>query len=301
MGRSVLVTGTSTGLGLETAIYLARRGLDVYASMRDLGRRAELDAAAARHGVRLHVLQLDVTDPASVQRAVGQVASAPDGIYALVNNAGIGLRGYFEDLLDEEIRQVFEANVFGTMNVTRAVLPHMRRARRGRIVVVGSVGGRIAAFGVSAYCATKFAQEGFAEALAQELTPLGIHVSLVEPGIVRTARWGTNRNVGRQALDPASPYAPWFREAERLADRLGAAAPATPADVAKAVYRALTDGRPRLRYVVGWRPALVIALRRLLPDRLFERLYFGTAVRRVTQAAGQLPVADTARPVAGAR
>jgi len=283
MTDSVLITGTSSGLGLETALYLAQRGFEVYATMRDLSRRDALDAAAARRNVQLQVLQLDVTDQASIQAAVTTVMEQSRGIYGLVNNAGIHISGYFEDLSEEEIRQVFEVNLFGTMAVTRAVLPHMRAVRRGRIVIITSVGGRIGSLAVSAYCATKFAQEGFGESLAQEVVPFGIYVSLVEPAIIKTEGWGINRAVARQALDPESPYYAWFRESERLADWLVETSPTKPGDVATAVYRALTARRPRLRYMVGRRAGLVVALRRYLPGELFERLYFGEAVRRVTK------------------
>src|SRR5688500_10593820 len=114
-GDSVLVTGAGNGLGLETALYLAERGMRVYATMRDLGKRETLDQAAAGRGVRLQVLRLDITDPASIDSAVRTIVAECGGIYGLVNNAGIGLRGYFEDLSDAEIRQLFETNIFGTM------------------------------------------------------------------------------------------------------------------------------------------------------------------------------------------
>jgi len=288
MTNSILVTGTSTGLGLETAVYLAERGFEVYASMRDLERRSALDDAAARRGVELQLLQLDITDKVSIDRAVQTVVERSGGIYGLVNNAGIGLRGYFEDLSEEEIRRVFEVNVFGTMAVTRAVLPHMRAARRGRIVIITSVGGLIGSLAVSAYCASKFAQEGFGESLAQEVVPFGIYVSLVEPAIIKTERWGAKRGIAKGALDPESPYYAWFWASERLADRLVETSPTKPVDVARAVYRALTARHPRLRYMVGRRAGLVVALRRYLPGELFERLYFGEAVRRVTSTKQRL-------------
>jgi len=282
MTNSVLITGASTGLGLEMAVHLAERGFEVYATMRDLTRRCALDEEATRRNVRLHVLKLDITDKEDIARTVDQVVERSGGIYGLVNNASIGLRGYFEDLSEEEIRQVFETNVLGTMAVTRAVLPHMRAARRGRIVIVTSIGGRIGSLAVSAYCATKFAQEGFGESLAQEVEPFGIYVTMVEPAIIKTERWGLNRAVAKGALNPESPYYDWFRESERLSDRLVETSPTKPVDVAKAVHKALTARRPRLRYVVGWRAGLVVALRRYLPGELFERLYFSEAVRLVT-------------------
>jgi NAD(P)-dependent dehydrogenase (short-subunit alcohol dehydrogenase family) len=173
-GDAVLITGSSTGLGLESALFLAERGFKVYATIRDLENRQNvLDAAFAR-GVELEVVQLDMTDPASIEQAVGTVVAANGTIFGLVNNGGIGLRGCLEDTTDDEVRRLFETNVIGTVAVTRAVLPHMRAAGRGRIVTITSVGGRISAFGVGLYCESKFAQEGLAEALWQEVGHFGI-------------------------------------------------------------------------------------------------------------------------------
>jgi len=281
---TVLITGTSSGLGLETAVYLAECGFQVYATMRNLSRRDKLDAEAARRNAQLEVLQLNVTDKTSINAAVRTIVDRSGGIYGLINNAGTQLRGYFEDLSDAEIHQIFEINVFGTVAVTRAVMPYMRTVRRGRIVIITSVGGKMGALGLSAYCATKFALEGFGESLAQELEPLGMRVILVEPAITKTEIWGANRGIAKGALDPNSPYYGWFLESERLADRLVESSPTKPVDVAKAVHQALTAKRPRLRYLVGRRASLVLALRRYLPGELFERFYFGEAVRRVTKA-----------------
>lgn len=285
MPNSVLITGASTGLGKESALYLAERGYRVYATVRDLESREPLMASARERNVQLSVLRLDVTDRDSIAGAVESVVNESGGIYGLVNNAGVGLRGYLEDLSDAEIRWVFESNVFGTMAVTKAVLPHMRRARRGRIVLISSVGGRIGSLGVSAYCASKFAQEGFGESLSMEVEPLGLRVILVEPGIVQTERWTTNRAVAQGALLPESPYYEWFRQSEKEADRLVRSSRTSPRDVAVAVHKALTVARPRLRYMVGRRARLAVALRRCLPGEWFERIYFGAVMRRVTQSA----------------
>ena len=283
MADSVLITGASGGLGLETALYLAKRNFNVYATMPDLSERETVDEAASQHGVELRVLKLDVTDQASIDEAVGIAVEESGGVYGLVNNAGIALRGYYEDLLEEEVRRAFDVNVFGTMRVTRAVLPYMRASRRGRIVIITSIGGRIGSLAVSVYSACKFAQEGFGESLYQEVKPLGIQVSLVAPAIVPTERWGVNRGYGQRAMDPDSPYHAWFVESQRLTDKLVQSSPTKPVHVAQAVHRVLTVKRPRLRYVVGWRARLVIALRRYLPGELFERLYFGAVIRRVTR------------------
>lgn len=283
MNQSVLVTGASTGLGLATALYLAERNFKVYATVLDAGDRSKLDEETKKRNVRVEIMQLDITDYDSIDHALTKIVEDSGGIYGIINNAGIGLRGYFEDLSEEEIRRVFEVNVFGTMAVTRAALKHMRPARQGRIVIITSVGGKSGALGVSAYCATKFAQEGFGESLAQEVIPFGIHVSLVEPAIIRTERWGINRGTSKGALNPKSPYYAWFRESERLADLLVDTSPTKPMDVARTVHRALTDRRPRLRYMVGSRAKLVFALRRYIPGELFERIYFSYAVSKVTK------------------
>lgn len=178
--------------------------------------------------------------------------------------------------------------MFGVMAVTRAVLPHMRRAGRGRIVLISSVGGRIGSLGVSAYCASKFALEGFGESLAQEVEPLGVRVVLVEPGIIKTERWTMNRGVAAGAKDPRSPSYAWFHQAEKEADKLVQASTTSPTDVAAVVHRALTLERPRLRYIVGRKARLAVTLRRYLPGELFERLYFGLVMRRVTRSSQPL-------------
>jgi NAD(P)-dependent dehydrogenase (short-subunit alcohol dehydrogenase family) len=252
---------------------------------RETSRRSLILGLARERGLPLRVIPLDVTDRESIQRAIETIVAESGGIYAVVNNAGIGLRGYFEDLMDEEIRQVFDANVFGLMAVTKAVLPYMRQAGRGRIILMSSVGGRIGALGVSAYCATKFAVEGFGESLFQEVAPLGIQVVLIEPGIIKTERWTTNRGLAKGALNPESPYQAWFRQVEKESDQLVRASTATPRDVAALVHHALTTERPKLRYMVGWKAKLAVALKRWIPGELFERLYFGLIMRRVTRPA----------------
>jgi NAD(P)-dependent dehydrogenase (short-subunit alcohol dehydrogenase family) len=280
---SVLITGAGTGIGLATALYLADSGFRVYASIPDPSQQEGVDAAASERDVDLQVLQLDVTDQQSIQLAVGAVVKESGGVYGLVNCAGLGLRGFFEDLSDREIRRLFDVNVFGVMAVTRAVLPHMRAARCGRVVIISSAGGRIASMTISAYCASKFAVEGFGESLALEVAPFDLHVSLIEPGLVLTPHFTVNRGRAGAAVDPGSPYYPWFAQHEKIVDDILRARRITPTDVARTVYRALTAKRPELRYVVGWRAKLMISLRRYLPGELFERLYFSQLIRMVTQ------------------
>ena len=278
---AVLVTGASSGIGLEIAVFLARHGYRVYATMRNLERRAELDAAAARHKVELDVQQLDITDEASIHAAVGTIASRSGQLYGLVNNAGAILRGYFEDVSDQELRGVFEPNVFGTMTLTRAVLPMMRQARRGRIIIMSSTGGRLGSPGNSAYCASKFALEGFAECLLQEMVLFDVQVSLVEPGLISTELFGRNRQIASRAMAADSPYREWFQKLEQLTDDEVKSAVVTPTNVAEVVLEILEAKRPRLRYLVGRRGRFLINLRRYLPGEIFDRFWIREMTRRV--------------------
>jgi NAD(P)-dependent dehydrogenase (short-subunit alcohol dehydrogenase family) len=282
--KAVLITGTSSGIGLETALFLAERGFHVYASMRDLSRRGVLEDEAKRRGLTLSVLQLDVNDTASIHRSVDQVVRECGEIYGLVSNAGIVIEGYFEDISDTELRQVYETNLFGTMAVTRAVLPYMRDAGCGRIVFMSSAGARIAAPGSSPYCSSKFALEGFAESLAQEVLPLGLRIVLVEPGFVNTELFGNNHHTAVRSLDPNGPYYAWFQQLEKMAHSEALKSPTSVVDVAQVVHRALTAKRPNLRYVVRFRSKALIALRCYLPGELFEKLWFYNMIRRTTRS-----------------
>jgi NAD(P)-dependent dehydrogenase (short-subunit alcohol dehydrogenase family) len=285
-GDAVIVTGAGTGIGLATALALAEAGFHVFAGVRDPGQREELLAGAAARGVRLETLALDITDSASIGRAVETVLETAGGIYALINNGGVSLRGCTEDCSEDEIRHLFETNVLGTIAVTKAVLPSMRQAGCGRIVTVSSVGGRICGFGVTMYCASKFAQEGLGEGLAQELAPFGIQAVLIEPGIINTTRWSRYRGTAAAASDPSSPYHEMFWRSEAAADRHVERTRTRPEHVAQTITRALTVSRPRMRYVVGRGATIAIWLRRHLPEALFERVYFGGHTRRVERRVG---------------
>jgi NAD(P)-dependent dehydrogenase (short-subunit alcohol dehydrogenase family) len=287
----VLVTGSSTGLGLETALHLATEGFVVFAAVRDLAQRGGVLRAAAERGANLAVLRLDLTDPESIDDAVATVVDATGGIFALVNNGGIGLRGCVEDCSPQEIRLVIETNVLGTITATQAVIPYMRAAGCGRIVTVSSVGGRICGFGVTIYCTSKFAQEGLGEGLAVELAPYGIQSIIVEPGIIKTTRWSRHRGTARGALDSASPYYKLFWASEAEADAIVERTRTRSTDVARTIHRALAAESPRMRYVVGRGASLAIVARRYLPEPVFERLYFGGQLRRLIRGADPPPTA----------
>jgi NAD(P)-dependent dehydrogenase (short-subunit alcohol dehydrogenase family) len=279
---AILVTGASSGIGLAISVLLARHGYPVFATMRNLERRAELDVAAARYKVQLDVLPLDVTEDRSIRQAVETIARRSGPIYGLVNNAGSILSGYFEDVSDQELRRVFEANLFGTMAVTRAVLPMMREARRGRIIIMSSTGGRLGSPGNSAYCSSKFALEGLAEALVQEMALFGVQVSLVEPGFVRTELFGRNHHVAGRAVSPDSPYRECFGKLEKITEREVNSAVLSSDEVAEVVSRILKAKHPRLRYLVGRRARFLINLRRYLPGELFDAVWTREMTRRLT-------------------
>ena len=268
---------------METALQLAQSGFRVWASMRDLDQSGPLLAEAGRRGVEVETVRLDVTDPASIDAAIAEIRARGGRLYGLVNNAGMTRSAYFEDFPEDELRRIFEVNLFGVMRVTRGVLPHLREARRGRIVMLSSLGGRIASVCMAPYFASKFAIEGFSEALLQEVTPWGIQVVVVEPGIVATEIWDKDTQLLPAALDPQGPYYEWFCRVQAETDALVKSATVKPVDVAATITRAFTARRPRLRYIVGWRGRLLVSLRRHLPGESFDRIYFKEVIRRLTR------------------
>jgi NAD(P)-dependent dehydrogenase (short-subunit alcohol dehydrogenase family) len=248
--RSVLVTGASSGIGAACATRLAAAGWQVYAGVRNPG-----DAPGGTTEVIL-----DVTDP----NALG--ALSLDRLDGLVNNAGIGIAAPLEDLPLGEFRRQFEVNVVGQLAVTQKVLPALRAAR-GRIVIVGSIGGRSALPFMGGYAMTKFALEAMADSLRLELVADGIAVSLIEPGTIATAIWTKPQPLADAVSDRYRARIDRFR---RLA--AGRSANAAPADlVAAAVEHALTAARPKTRYLVG-RDAKIRAASERLPDRLRDRV-----------------------------
>ncbi|PPH27968.1 SDR family oxidoreductase [Rathayibacter sp. AY1F9] len=243
----LLVTGTSTGIGRATAIEAARAGWRVVATVRDPERAEGLRAAAAEARVELDLRALDVTDADSVAGCLRAVEEELGGLDALVNNAGAGHLGTLELEDPEELRRVMEVNFFGTVAVTRAALP-MLRSSRGRIVTVSSVGGAIGQPFNEDYCAAKFAVEGFFEALAPVAASVGVHVSLIEPGAVRSS---FVENVGVDAaamLAQAGPYAPALGAyLDRAASSFSSTHAQDPSDVAAVILKTLRDPEPAFR------------------------------------------------------
>jgi NAD(P)-dependent dehydrogenase (short-subunit alcohol dehydrogenase family) len=268
VGELVLITGTSSGIGLSAAVECAAAGHHVIATMRDPERRGPLEAAAKARGVAVHVEQLDVT-LAGAGDKIRELVLKFGPVYALVNNASVALGGAFEEQDEGDIRAQFETNVFGVMTVTRAALPAMRAAGRGRIINVSSLSGRVAFPLLSTYAATKHALEGFSEALRWELEGFGIDVCVVEPGSFKTPVHFDGGGGGRSSRPPFSgPYAPLHETMERLAVDEAEKAPA-PEMVGAAIARLVAEASPRFRSLIGIDARTLVTLRRMVPDRLF--------------------------------
>jgi NAD(P)-dependent dehydrogenase (short-subunit alcohol dehydrogenase family) len=272
--RSVVITGSSTGIGEACALSLDRRGWRVFATVR---READGQRLASQASERFEWLLLDVTDPLSIGAAAEQVASrlgeAPlDG---LVNNAGIATGGPVEFVSLEQYRRAFEVNVVGLVAVTQAFLPLLRRGR-GRIVNIGSIGGRVSSPMVSPYCASKHAVGAISDALRIELAPWGLHTSVIEPGVVVTPIWDKglkDMDSAMHGLPPAAleRYARLIRAFRRIL--AGAPRRGVPVgDVARVVERALVSRRPRHRYVVGTDARVRLALQTILPRRWMDAI-----------------------------
>jgi NAD(P)-dependent dehydrogenase (short-subunit alcohol dehydrogenase family) len=251
----VLVTGSSSGFGLLTCCELARRGDEVFASMRDPGRAGPLEEALAADGSSARVVQLDVTDPESAARAVDHVAEQAGRLDVVVNNAGTGSGGPVEEMPLTEIRAMFDTNVFGAVGLIQAALPLMRRQRSGHIVDVTSLAAFVAPPFMAAYAATKHALDAFGEALAVEVAPFGIHVTNVAPAAYLTPM--IEGLTSAPADDGGSAYAERLRTVlEHHADSMRANH--DPTEVAVAVADAIHSAPPPARVVVPRRDAFIV-------------------------------------------
>ncbi|TCP36039.1 SDR family oxidoreductase [Sphingomonas sp. BK235] len=245
MTKTVLITGCSSGFGETTAHLFADRGWNVVATMRDVTAGERLAARA-----NVAVVRLDVQDRPSIADAVAASLARFGRIDALVNNAGFGLSGVFEETPRAKVVEQFEVNVFGLMDVTRAVLPIFREQRSGTIVNVTSGAGVFGLPLISLYTASKFAVEGFSESLSYELAGLGIHVRLVEPGGVTSTRFGERSGAEASKTNAIPDYAPFLTGAAKVFDGLRASrGRATSEEVAEVIYAATTDESDRLRWV----------------------------------------------------
>ncbi|MEK6276523.1 MAG: SDR family oxidoreductase [Actinomycetota bacterium] len=269
---AVLVTGSSTGIGRASALRLDRAGFQVFAGVR---KRGDAESLAEEGSDRLEPVILDVTDEGTIEVTAERIEQVTGGRLAgLVNNAGVVIAAPIETLDLDELRRQLEVNVTGQVAVTQALLPQIRAAK-GRIVLIASIGGRMALPYLSPYHASKFALEAVGDSLRMEMRPFGVEVSIVEPGSIATPFWGKGNEQVDGVLESMTPeqreiYTDAVTaalEASRKAEQRGI----SPDKVAKAVERALTASRPKTRYLVGVDARAQAVLRKYLPDRLLDR------------------------------
>jgi len=264
MKKTILITGASSGFGKQTVKLFQKNGWNVIATMRSPEKEEELQGLD-------HVLlvQLDVENHDSIRQAVETGVNTFDGIDVLLNNAGYGLMGVFESSTQEQIQKQFNVNVFGLMEVTRAVLPIMRNQGAGCIINISSFGGAVGLPFGSLYNSSKFAVEGFSESLSHELFPLNIGVKIIEPGGVQT-NFRSNLDIIKNEIPAYNDLMAEFFQ--RYAQPTAHLQKATASDVAETIYRAATDGKSKLRYVIGDDAAFYIDAKKEKDDQTFVNL-----------------------------
>jgi NAD(P)-dependent dehydrogenase (short-subunit alcohol dehydrogenase family) len=268
--KVAVVTGSSTGIGYETSLILARNGFLTYATMRNLNKSESIESITTKENLPINIKQLDVTDDTSVKNAVEAISSETGRIDLLVNNAGYGLNGAFEDLAMDEIKTQYETNLFGLIRTTQAVLPIMRRQKSGTVINISSGVGRFGLPGSSAYVSTKFAVEGLSESMSYELEPFGIKVVLVEPGVIKT-NFVDGMVIARKSQDPKSPYSQIIQKMVTGLEEMMKNG-SSPDLVAKVVLNAATNENPSLRYLAGNDVEQLLESKRKMPDEEFYKM-----------------------------
>lgn len=263
MAKTVLITGASSGIGKATVEKFAREQWNVAATSRNI------DNELFKSWPNVRPYKLDVTDTATIETTFQHVVKDFGAIDVVVNNAGYGLDGVFEAITDEQINKQFETNVFGLMSVTRQAIKIMRPQRKGVIIQVASMGGRLTFPLYSIYHSTKWAVEGFSESLHYELRQFGIKIKIVEPGVIKTAFYDRNRVFAKP--DKKLGYENFLTKVEKVTHKAGSNGQ-SPDKVADKIYTAATTRSKKLRYAVGSPAPLLLALRKLLPDSVFMAL-----------------------------
>jgi NAD(P)-dependent dehydrogenase (short-subunit alcohol dehydrogenase family) len=279
-----VVTGSSSGIGFETSLLLARNGIHTYATMRNQSKSEEILTYARKDNLPLKTLHLDVTNEKSILEAIKKIIAEKGRIDILVNNSGYLLLGPLEQLQINEIKEEFETNFFGIIKLIQSVLPTMRKQRYGRIINISSLAGRIGFPLSSAYVSSKFALEGLTESLGYEIQNFGIHVILIEPGVIRT-NFLNSMKLGKNVIIPQndsninSPYT------EMIQKRVSAFKPrfekgSSPIEVAEVVLEAATSQDPKLRYLVGNDAMNMMEKRKDTADEEFGRLVMNSVLGR---------------------
>ncbi|MGB5090250.1 MAG: SDR family oxidoreductase [Nitrososphaeraceae archaeon] len=263
--KVAVVTGSSSGIGFETSLVLARNNFHTYATMRNPERGTKMTTVQSGENLPIKIIQLDVTSDKSVREAIQSILSESGRIDVLVNNAGYGLVGAFEELGMDEIKQQYETNYFGVIRVTQAVIPIMKEQKSGIIVNISSGAGRFGYPGGSAYVSTKFALEGLSESISYELEPFGIKVALVEPGFVRT---NFSNVISKRSQAPESEYSKMMEIMAGRIEEMRRNASSSEL-VANIVLEAVTTKNPNLRYLAGKDVEQWIEQKKKLSDKEF--------------------------------
>ena len=273
--KVALVTGSSSGIGYETALLLARNGFDTFATMRNMNKSKEITEVSNRENLPLRVVQLDVNDDKSVTDAINNILKEKESIEVVVNNAGYGLMGSVEDSSLDEIKSQFETNFFGAIRVMQRVIPIMRKQRSGTIVNVSSIAGRIGFPMGSAYVSSKFALEGLSESISYELKQFGIKIILIEPGVIKT---NFALVTPKKAVNTNSSYSQLMNKLEE--NLFSTIANGTsPKEVASVILRSITEASPEHRYLVGNDAVELINARKNNADEEFEKIIVGNLLK----------------------
>lgn len=274
--KVILITGCSSGFGLRTAIRLAHSGHHVVATMRDLSRSGALTAEVKnlKNGIELY--QLDVINKRMIKDVVRLIAAKHGYIDVLINNAGYGIGGFFEDLSDDEIRAQFETNFFGVQNVTREVIPCMRQRHSGKIINISSIAGLSAMPSFGAYNASKWALEGFSESLRYEMKIWGIDVVMIEPGTYKTKIFYENAHRAKNFSHPDSPYHLISEFLDKKVMNYVNGCDKDVEDVAKLIEKLINAKNPPFRNIPDIETKVLYGLRRILPFPIYSKLIFKT-------------------------
>jgi len=269
---TVLVTGATDGLGRAAALLLAERGYRVFAAGRSAERRATLDETAKQKSLPLETLELDVCDDASVNACVSEIERRAGPVDILVNNAGIAIAAVIEEITLADLHRQYDTNVFGVLRATQRVLPEMRQRRRGRIINMSSIAGKVATPIMGPYASSKHALEALSDALRLELYPFGVYVVLIEPGVIRTSMSRTAEELSSAYVKGAeqSAYAGVYSGFRNSWSAATKAAHDTPEDCARVILRAIEETPPRARYLVTREAKFTALMRRFMPDGAFD-------------------------------